>query len=77
MEFKIGHKFTPRGKKHPRECTIVDIYKTYNSKGELVQTRYVATHEFMGQIITDCDVGHTTVAMGSLNSQGVVDYGGE
>jgi hypothetical protein len=61
--FPIGTKFKSRGK-HPRECTVVDIFKTYNSKDELVSVRYVAEHQFMGQTVTDTNVLHTTIAMG-------------
>jgi hypothetical protein len=61
--FQIGQQFKTRGK-HPCLCTIVDILKTYNSKGEQVRLRYVATHEFMGQAITDHDVVDSTIAMG-------------
>lgn len=64
--FKIGQKFTPN-RKHARECTVTDILKTYNSKGELVKIRYEATHEFMGQLVTDYDVTDTTIAMGIPN----------
>ena len=67
MEYAIGTLFKTRGKA-PRLCEVVDIYKTYNSAGELVKTRYVATHDFMGQIVTDYDVVATTIAMGLMLS---------
>lgn len=51
-------------RKHTYLCTVVDIYKTYNGANELVKIRYVATHEFMGQTITDYDVIETTIARG-------------
>lgn len=63
--FSIGQQFKTRGKQ-PRTCTVTDILKTYNSKGELVRVRYVATHEFAGQVITDSDVVETTIAMGEI-----------
>lgn len=62
-DFPIGTKFKTRGK-HPRDCTVVEILKTYNSKGELVRTRYVATFPLAGQTVTYYDVCHTTIAMG-------------
>ena len=62
-EITIGTKFTTRGK-HPRECVVTDILKTYNSKNELVSTRYVANHEFLGQIVTDRDVVAVTIQRG-------------
>ncbi len=64
-KFQIGQKFTTRGKA-PRTCTVTDILKTYNSKGELVQIRYVATHEFMGQTVTNYDVVETSIQMGLI-----------
>jgi hypothetical protein len=63
MEYPIGTLFKTRGK-YPRLCEVVDIFKTYDSKGELVKTRYVATHEIMGQIVTDYDVVKTTISIG-------------
>jgi hypothetical protein len=63
-KFPIGHTYVTRGK-HPKVCTIVDIWKTYNSMGELVRVRYVTTHEFCGKTVTDYDVVETTVAMGT------------
>ena len=62
-DYPIGTKFKTRGK-HPRVCTVVDIWKTYNCEGLLVKTRYVATHEFCGDTITERDVVATTIAMG-------------
>lgn len=63
-KYAIGTRFTPVGRRHPRERTVIDIWKTYNAAGELVNIRYVATHEFMGQVLTDYDVGETTIARG-------------
>ena len=62
--FEIGTKFKTRGK-HPRLCTIVDIYTTTNSNNEIVKIEYLATHEFMGQNIRDLHNG-TSVAMGRI-----------
>ena len=59
----IGTKFKTRGKA-PRECIVTDILKTYNSAGNLVSTRYIASHEFMGQAIVSHDVCASTIAMG-------------
>ena len=63
VRFPVGIQFKTRGK-HPKLCTVADILKTYNQAGELVKVRYVATHEFCGQIVTDWDVVDTTIAMG-------------
>ena len=62
-KYEIGTKYRTRGK-HPRECIVTDILYTYNSKGSLVKIRYVASHEFLGQKMTDNDVLWTTIAMG-------------
>lgn len=67
MEYAIGTLFKTRGKA-PRLCEVIDIHKTYNAQGLLVKTRYVATHDFMGQIVTDYDVVATTIAMGLMLS---------
>lgn len=61
--FKIGTKFKTRGK-HKRECEVTDILYTFNSTGDLVMVRYVATHDFCGRSMTDYDVVETTIAMG-------------
>jgi hypothetical protein len=61
-KYKIGQQFTSRGKGKIRNLyTITDIYRTYNSANELVRIRYVCTHEFMGQIVTNYDVIETTI----------------
>ena len=65
LRFPIGTKFASRGK-HPRVCTVVDYLTTTNSLGEVVRVRYVATHEFMGQTISDNDVCETTIAIGFI-----------
>lgn len=59
--FKIGQQFMSPGK-HPKLCTVTDVLRTYNSAGDLVATRYVATHEFFGQTIIDRDVCETSIA---------------
>lgn len=64
--YAIGTQFMTRGKA-PKLCTVVDILRTYNNSHELVKIRYVATHPFMGQAVTDYDVPATTIAMGLLN----------
>lgn len=63
VEYPIGTKFKTRHKT-PRLCTVIDILKTYNSKGELVAVRYVAAHEFLGQTVVDRDIVGTTIKMG-------------
>lgn len=60
-DIKIGLKFVRPHTKRKDVETITDILSTYNSKGELVRTRYVATHEFMGQQIADSDIVIVTI----------------
>ena len=67
---KVGTQFIRRGTKRRDVETVTDIYKTYNLAGELVKERYVATHEFMGQTVTDCDVVAPTIQMGVIVSEG-------
>ncbi len=55
-DIKIGLKFVRPWTKRKDVETITDIYETRNSAGELVRTRYVATHEFMGQQMVDSDI---------------------
>jgi len=64
-QYAIGQQFMTRGCT-PRLCTIVDIHKTYNAAGDLVKYCYVATHEFMGQTLTDCEVPEATVTRGLI-----------
>ena len=65
MEYPIGTKYMRRGK-CPKECTVVDVHKTYNAAGELVRTRYVAEHKFCDQTVTDYDVVAATIARGLI-----------
>jgi hypothetical protein len=64
--YEIGTKFIPVGRV-ARECTVIDILRTYNSANELVRVRYVATHTFAGQLITESDVCAATIARGLIN----------
>jgi hypothetical protein len=62
-KFPIGTQFVKVSAKGKRRdlCTVVDIYRTYNSEGKLVSLRYVAEHDFMGQKVTDYEVVETTI----------------
>ena len=66
MQNLIGVVYKTRGK-HPKICTVVDRLETYNSKGELVKTRYVSEHEFLGQTVTDNDVVPVTILRGRID----------
>lgn len=65
-KYQIGQKYIPVGKT-ARFCTVTDILKTYNSKGDLVRIRYVSEHTFMGQTVVDTDICETTIARGALD----------
>jgi hypothetical protein len=67
--FPIGTQFIPV-RPISRVHTVTDILRTYNSVGELVDVRYVATHEFMGQLIEDRSVYDTTIARGLIAGVG-------
>jgi len=65
QRFPVGTTFTPVGRV-ARLCTVVDYHVTTNLAGEIVRTRYVATHAGpLGQTITDTDVAETTIARGN------------
>lgn len=64
MRFPVGTTFQPVGKRYA--ATVIDYHVTRNLAGEIVRTRYVATHEFMGQTVADCDVAETTIARGLI-----------
>ena len=66
-DIKVGTQFIRRGTNRKDVETVVDIHKTYNLAGELVKERYVATHEFMGQTVTDRDVVAPTIQMGNTD----------
>jgi len=69
MTIAIGTQFIKqRGKLTNKERveTVTDILKTYNSVGELVKTRYVAEHDFLGQKVTDRDVCLITIVKGLI-----------
>ncbi len=61
--YPIGTQYLVGGK-NKQLCTITDILKTYNNAGELVKTRYVSTHTFMGQEVKRHDDTDVTVARG-------------
>jgi len=64
-QFEIGTKFTNRTNRKDI-CTVTDILTTRNSKDEVVRIRYVATHEFMGQTVTNNEVPQLTIARGII-----------
>ena len=66
MTYEIGTKFKPIGKRGDI-CTVTDMLTTRNMAGEIVDVRYVATHLFMGQTMTNRDVCAATIARGIEN----------
>ena len=68
--FAIGQQFKRPGK-HAKVETVIDILRTYNFAGELVRIRYVAQHDFMGQMITDYDVVDATIARNAIRDEQV------
>ena len=65
--YAIGTKFMTGGKA-PKQCVVTDIYTTTNVAGEVVKVRYVATHSFLGQVVSDCDVCDVTIARGLIGN---------
>jgi len=62
-----GTKFTKRGKANVgRVYTVVDCQVTFNQSGAVVQQRYIATTNYLGQKLTDSDVLQTTIDMGVI-----------
>lgn len=61
--FPIGTQYLSRGK-HPRLCTVSKQLTVTDETGEVIKRYYWATHEYMGQTVTDHDVIDTTVAIG-------------
>ena len=62
QRFEIGTTYELKRNKSSQVKTIVDVYKTYNSKNELVDLRYVTEHDFLGQKMTDRHVTDTEIA---------------
>ncbi len=67
-KFGVGTTFKTGGK-HGRIYTVVDYWASYNLAGEFVRGRYVATHQFLGQPLTDYDVIETTIARGLIEEK--------
>lgn len=60
QRFEIGTVY--KSYRDDRLNIIVDVYKTYNSKGEMVALSYVTEHEFLGQKIKRRDVTDAEIA---------------
>jgi hypothetical protein len=66
--YTVGQKFKTRAK-HPQICTVVEIFRTYNSKNELVKVNYQAEYELMGQMIKIYDLPEATIARGKIDNK--------
>jgi hypothetical protein len=64
-KYKIGTVFLTRHR-HPRKCTVIDIYRTFNSKNEEVDMKYVTVHETLGQQVRDTNVPETSIQLGTV-----------
>lgn len=67
-KYTIGTQYRKRNKRRDI-CTVTDIHRTYNEARELVKLRYVSTHVFMGQLVTEQDVVETSISMGLITNQ--------
>jgi hypothetical protein len=65
--YRIGTQYWTRGKAK-RLCTVTDVFRTYNSKDELVSITYESQHAFCGQMVTERNVVATTIAMGEVRN---------
>ena len=65
----IGTVYQTLGK-YPQICTVTDIYTTRDSAGNIVNQRYVVTHQFCGRPITDYDVSAATITRGIARKNG-------
>lgn len=66
-KYPIGTKFQTRGK-HPKSCTVTDCRTVLDAHGAIVDHYYVATHEFMGQVVTDRHVLELSITMGLVSA---------
>ncbi len=60
-KYPIGTKYRGRGK-HGRLCTVIDHLTTTNSAGRVISERYVSSHEFCGQTVTETDISEITIS---------------
>ena len=66
--YSIGTSFSKRGKANKGKIWVItDVLTTYSlSSGEVHSVRYVATTDFIGQVLVDNNVARATVAMGLI-----------
>ena len=64
--FEIGTQYKSRSNRD-RVSTVIDILETRSLvTGKQTKIRYVSTHEFCGQTVTDYDVLFTTIKRGLI-----------
>ena len=66
--FSIGTTYKPV-RKHTYTVTIIDRLTTRNENGEIVSIRYVGTHEFCGQLVTDSNIPEIEIARALPSNQ--------
>lgn len=62
-DYPIGTEYLSSGK-HPRHCTVKEVFKTYNSRGELCRVTYLVGHQLGTQTVYEHDVCGVTIAKG-------------
>ena len=65
--YPIGTKFISQGKRKDIE-TVTDIFKTYNSKNELVKIEYIVEHDFLNQTISHA-ICHATIRLAEIQGR--------
>jgi hypothetical protein len=65
--YPIGTKYIAEGKRKDIE-TVTEIFKTYNSKNELVKIEYIVEHDFLNQKISHA-VCHTTIRKAEIQGR--------
>jgi len=66
-EFGVGTLYRTSGK-HPRDCLVMDVLRTYDTAGRLVAVRYVSVSQFMGQTIVKHDAVGVTIKKGLVKA---------
>jgi len=68
IKFMLGTHFIPRSDKAHCIYTVIDVWRTFNWRGDIVRIEYVAEHSLAGQRIEshECE---TTIAMGIENME--------
>ena len=63
MKHPLGTQYLSHGK-NPVLCTVTDYHVTKNIEGAIVRERYVASHDFLDQTVTEIDIPEITIARG-------------